>query len=172
MALAREAASHHAVWKMTEILDRRWCQDTLFSHHAVWDECNKHVHHQPSKSRLKARPKEDEKQNTGRGSDMRRHRLGSGDNTSLRGVCSASWAHRRLIQHLHAPACWCRCHQSVNLVALPWEKSSVRSGEGDWIDSSQRCSAELLQLPLTTRALVRVLRGRSLFTVAQRLLWS
>lgn len=33
--------------KMTKILSIRWCQDTFFSHHAVWDECNKQVHHQP-----------------------------------------------------------------------------------------------------------------------------
>lgn len=78
----------------------------FFSYHAVWDECNKKVHHQPKETPIKTRPKK--KSGTGRGSDLWYYHLRSRDNTSLQGVCFAHWAHRAVWfstdKHLHTNA--------------------------------------------------------------------
>lgn len=62
MAQAWKASPPLCSLAMTEILSQRSWQDTLFPHHAAWDECNKQVHHQPKKTHIETTPRKGKKQ--------------------------------------------------------------------------------------------------------------
>lgn len=168
-------ASRHAVWEMTKILSRRWCQETFdFPHHAAWDECNKQGSPPTNQTgtRLETRDRKKVKK--------KREAEWGGAVTCGNTASDLTTTQRSKVFALHAEliAVWfstdMRPHTNAvvtNLSICPLSHGRkqceyYRNVEGYCNGSCQSFNTEPLQLLPTTQTLAELLRREGHFTVS------